>query len=38
MDRLNVKQLDRDVATLIDSIVVDLTKDSVISLMLKMTP
>lgn len=38
MDGLNVKKLDRDVASLIDSVVVDLMKSKVIPQMLKMTP
>ena len=38
MDGLNVKKLDRDVATLIDSIVGDLIKDKAIPQMLKITP
>lgn len=38
MDGLNVKKLDREVATLIDSVLVELMKDKVIPQMLKMTP
>jgi|SoiMethySBSTD1v2_1073268.scaffolds.fasta_scaffold421418_2 hypothetical protein len=38
MDGLNARKLDRDVAGLIDSVVVDLMKDKVIPQMLKMKP
>ncbi len=38
MDGLNLKKLDRDVASLIDSVVVDLMNGKAIPQMLKMTP